>query len=191
MDLSRCGLLTDRVSTARQVKIGFIHLQKVNKLINLHKSTNAEVTWSAEHRVVVKRFTGFIRGQELRGAFNAGHDKMQATGGIKWLSDNRGLPVYADEDIAWINQEWFPKMLKIGWRYWALVEPESTIGKWTMKNFQFFTDQGIKMNVFSSVEEGLIWLEQVDRADIPSPADALGAADRGGSARTGQSPGRR
>ena len=35
----------------------------------------------------------------------------------------------------WINHDWFPRMLAVGWKYWALLEPETAIGAMTMKKF--------------------------------------------------------
>lgn len=124
----------------------------------LHKSPNAEVKWLEREKIVLKRFTGFIHGDELRSAFNSGYEQLKQENGNKWLSDNRGLPVYKQEDIEWINEDWFLRMLKAGWKYWALVEPESAIGLMVMKKFAFYTDQGIILQVFKNTEEGFAWL---------------------------------
>ncbi len=124
----------------------------------LHKSPNAHVEWFEKEQVVLKKFTGFIHGDELHSAFNAGYEQLKKANGNKWLSDNRGLPVYKQEDIEWINHKWFPKMLNIGWKYWALVEPESAIGLMVMKKFAFYTDQGIILQVFKNTEESFAWL---------------------------------
>lgn len=127
----------------------------------LHESPNAKVEWLEAEKVILKKFTGFIHDQELRSAFNAGYEKLQQEHGTKWLSDNRGLPVYKHEDTEWINNDWFPRMLKAGWKYWALVEPESAIGAMTMKNFKFYVERGIVLQTFKSVEEALQWLASV------------------------------
>jgi hypothetical protein len=124
----------------------------------LHKSSNAQVEWFEKEKVVLKRFTGFIHGDELHSAFNSGYEQLKKENGNKWLSDNRGLPVYKQEDIDWINNDWFLRMLNAGWKYWALVEPESAIGLMVMKKFVFYTDQGIILQVFKNTEEGFAWL---------------------------------
>lgn len=128
----------------------------------LHESPHAKVEWLEKDAVILKRFNGFIKGEELRAAFNAGYECLKKHHGRKWLSDNRGLPVYKPEDVDWINNDWFPKTLSAGWRYWALVEPESAIGAMTMKKFQFYTDRGIILQTFESVEKALEWLASVD-----------------------------
>lgn len=126
----------------------------------LYESKSGKVEWLEKEKIVVKTFSGYITGDELRDAFKSGYHKMKETGGVKWLSDNRGLPTYRIEDVDWINNEWFPRMLKIGWKYWALIEPESNVGLLVMKKFKFFTDQGIQLNVFNSVKDGVRWLDK-------------------------------
>lgn len=128
----------------------------------LHDSANAKIEWLEDKKIVLKRFTGFIHDEELYAAFNAGYEKIKAENGCKWLSDNRGLPVYKQADIVWINEDWFPRMLKTHWKYWALVEPESKVGVMTMSKFKFYTDHGIVLEIFKSIKEGLNWLDNVN-----------------------------
>jgi hypothetical protein len=125
----------------------------------LYESKNGTVQWLNNERTVLKTFSGFIHGEELRAAFNAGYEQLKKYRGTKWLSDNRGLPTYKAEDIEWINTDWFPRMLKAGWKYWALVEPKTNVGLLVMKKFQFYVDQGIELEVFTTVEEALEWLK--------------------------------
>ena len=128
----------------------------------LHESKNARVEWFEQEKVILKRFSGFITGDEMRVAFDAGYKQLQKANGEKWLSDNRDLPVYKQEDVDWINEDWFPRMLEAGWRYWALVEPKSHVGTMTMKKFRFYVDEGIILKVFATVEEAFSWLATVD-----------------------------
>jgi hypothetical protein len=125
----------------------------------IYQGKNSEIEWLEAHKTILKTFSGFIMGYELHEAFNAGYTQLKNTGGKKWLSDNRKLPVYRQEDITWINEEWFPRMLDIGWKYWALLEPESHTGAFVMKKFQFYIDKGITLQTFTSMEEALAWLD--------------------------------
>ena len=128
----------------------------------LYESKNSKVEWLEHEKIVVKTFYDFIYGEEMRGAFEAGFNALVTYHGIKWLSDNRGLKPYRNQDVTWINEDWFPRMLKAGWKYWAAVEPENILGKWSMKNFMdFYQQQGIMLRVFNHVEDGLKWLKSV------------------------------
>lgn len=128
----------------------------------LYESDNARIEWMESERIIFKKFSGFIKADELREAFNVGYDQLKKAGGKKWMSDNRDLTVYKRDDIDWINGDWFPRMKRAGWKYWALVEPQSPIGAMTMKNFKYFTDEGIVVKIFSDAEDALKWLSTVN-----------------------------
>lgn len=125
----------------------------------LHESKNAKVEWLENEKVVLKAFKGYIQGEELHAAFNAGYEKLKKENGTKWLSDNRGVPVYKAEDVKWINEDWFPRILGAGWKYWGLIEPETAIGAMVMKQFTFYIEKGIDLQVFHTIEDGLAWLK--------------------------------
>ena len=127
----------------------------------IYQSEHATLKWVEAHHSILKRFRGFIKDQELQDAFNTGLKVLKEHHSCKWLSDNRGLPVYRPQDIEWINHDWFPRMLAAGWKYWALLEPETAIGAMTMKKFQFYVDQGITLQVFATEDEGFAWLDSL------------------------------
>lgn len=128
----------------------------------LYESKNSKVEWLEHEKIVVKTVYDFIYGEELRGAFEAGFDALVKYNGAKWLSDNHGLKMYRPEDMTWINEDWLPRMLKAGWKYWAAIEPKNVLGKWSMRNFiNFFQQHGIVLQVFNCVEDGVKWLKMV------------------------------
>ncbi len=129
----------------------------------LYKAKCGKVEWLEKEQIVFKTFHSYIHGEELRAAFNAGYEKLKKSKAKKWLSDNRGVPVYKPEDVEWINMNWLPRMLKAGWEYWALVEPQSNVGQLTMDKFRFYASMGIELQVFRTVEQALAWLGIVDR----------------------------
>ena len=128
----------------------------------LYESKNSKVEWLEHEKIAVKTFYDFAYGEELMTAFNAGLDAMIKYHGEKWLSDNRGMKPYRTQDVKWINEVWGPRALQAGWKYWAAVEPENILGKWTMKPLmEFYQQQGVTLQVFHQVEDGLKWLKSV------------------------------
>ncbi len=128
----------------------------------LYQTKNGQVEWLETEKVVFKTFSGFIYGEEMQNAFNKGLEALKANNGCKWLSDNRGLKPYRQEDVKWINDVWLPQILKAGWRYWAVLEPENILGQLSMKNFlDLYQQMGITLRVFHTKEEGLAWLNSV------------------------------
>ncbi|NJN95751.1 MAG: hypothetical protein HC875_17380 [Anaerolineales bacterium] len=128
----------------------------------VYTTKNGQVEWLEAEKIVVKTFSGFIYGEEMKTAFNEGLEALKKNNGCKWLSDNRGLKPYRQEDVKWINDTWFPQALKAGWKYWAVLEPETILGQVSMRNFlDFYQQLGITLRVFHSMEDGLAWLNSV------------------------------
>jgi hypothetical protein len=85
---------------------------------------------------------------------------MKSQNGKKWLSDNANLIVYKAEDINWINEDWLPRMLKVGWKYWAVIEPVHATGNVSMMSFlDYYKKQGITLKIFHNMEDALAWIQ--------------------------------
>lgn len=125
--------------------------------MKIFESKNGMIEWSDDHKAVIKSFSGFIKGKELQKIFTSGLEVFAKNGGQTWISDNRKLRAYTEEDISWINTVWLPKMLDAGWKYWALIEPVSNIGKSFMRHFQFYIDKGIEVKAFTDREDAERW----------------------------------
>lgn len=124
------------------------------------ETKNAKVEWIAEERVIIKTFFGYIHDDELREVFDSGLKKLSSEKGKKWLSDNRNLKPYKQEDKDWINNNWLPRAITSGWKYWAIIEPEGAIGNMSMRQFiSFFAEKGIELKTFKTPEEGRAWLK--------------------------------
>ena len=128
----------------------------------LYESPNARVEWLENEKIVFKKFKKFIFGDDLKKAFNAGYEAMKENKGIKWLTDNSELPVYKQEDMEWINKDWFPRMKKLGWKYWAVIQPQSATGQLAMRHFKFYQDEGIIVKYFENYNDALAWLKSVN-----------------------------
>jgi len=128
----------------------------------VYDSKNGHAEWLPDGKILVKTIKGFIYGEELKGLFNSGYDQVVKGGGVKWLSDNRNLKPYRQEDVTWINQDFLPRMLKAGWKYWAVIEPDNVLGNLSMKNFlDFYQQQGITLKIFNNKVDALAWIKSV------------------------------
>ena len=129
----------------------------------IHQSAKAKIEWIGEGKIVRKTFSGFIMGEEMKAAFNAGLTCLQKNKGCKWLSDNRYVKVYKQEDSEWINTIWFPQTKRAGWKYWAVLEPKDFYGQMSMNKFiKDFAGQGITLKVFNEMDQAIEWLQGVD-----------------------------
>lgn len=102
-------------------------------------------------------------GEPFRSMVNTGVQLLRDHKATKWLSDDRNNMALPEADTEWGKLNWFPKALEAGWKYWALIVPADIMARMNMKEFtDSFTQQGIRIMVFSDPEKGLEWLTSVD-----------------------------
>ena len=85
---------------------------------------------------------------------------MTENNASKWLSDDRALPVLRREDMDWAHNEWFPRMVEAGWKFWAIVQPEKVIGQMNIERVvREYLAAGITAKYFSDPDDAMKWLE--------------------------------
>ncbi len=98
----------------------------------------------------------------LQELLSAGTDLMEEHGATKWLSDNRLLVnAFSNEAAEWVNNVWLPRTIKAGWKYWAMVVPQSLIGQADhVKYVESFYNTGVWVTVYSDVEPAMKWIKE-------------------------------
>jgi len=123
----------------------------------------ASLAYYTDTKIVHHCFHKALDSHHLRVVLNTGIDFLQKYQATKWLSDNREIDPHSDEDTLWINTDWLPRALEAGWKYWALVVPDSVKSKMNMTEFvNWFYDHDVRIMVFVNAEAALRWLENVD-----------------------------
>jgi hypothetical protein len=114
-----------------------------------------------ETKIVHHQFHKFVHGEALREGFTEGARLLEKYGAQKWLSDDRKNAAFTKEDQEWKDSDWRPRVVRAGWKYWALLLPEKTIGQMSMKRIisEKYTDLGITIDFFDDPQEALKWLE--------------------------------
>jgi len=103
-----------------------------------------------------------VGGDYLKEELNRGVELLREHGACKWLSNNSAIEGVTDEETAWINTHWLPEAIAAGWKYWALVVPESVMGRMNMVTFvDEFSNMGVKVRVFTDPEAAMDWLIKV------------------------------
>jgi hypothetical protein len=119
----------------------------------------ASLWFYPEHKIVHHKFHQFIHGDKFREVLMKGADLFEQKGCKKWLSDDRNNSALRAEDIEWGNQNWAPRVLNAGWKYWALMMPDKVLGKMNMRPLiDQYLEQGVKVEIFDDVDEALKWL---------------------------------
>lgn len=120
----------------------------------------ASLWYYPETKIVHHKIKKYILGQQLQDLLNAGTEQLKKNGAQKWLSDDRNNNALTAKDSEWTNNVWLPNTAKVGWKYWALVQPEKITGQLNMKKqANFTTDAGVVVKVFNDPDEAMKWLE--------------------------------
>ena len=89
-----------------------------------------------------------------------GVEHLIKNGAFKWLSDDRAFGAMSKEDTEWGITVWAPKAAAAGWRFWAIVLPQSIIGKLgSEKMIEYYSGLGVTVKIFTDADEGMAWLE--------------------------------
>ena len=97
--------------------------------IKVMESPNISMWYYPESKILHHQIHKFFYGQEWRDALNKGAEVLQKYGGQKWLSDEKVRSALTPEDREWSDKDWAPRMVKIGWKYWAIVQPANVLGQ--------------------------------------------------------------
>lgn len=110
----------------------------------------------------VHRATYGSETEVFKQALKCGAEAMRVNGASKWLSDDRSYYVPPPELQEWAANTWFPEAVAAGWRYWAIVQPETAVTKLYMSRITSeIGNQGIDVRVFRDAEAALAWLESL------------------------------
>jgi hypothetical protein len=158
------------VAQTRIVSIDALRRSAANLLRGEHMSTitifdNEKATlWLHPDSGIVhhKSKTRDISSDDFRNVLNQGCDLMKKNSATKWLGDDRAHGALSPEDAAWAEDDWRPRVLAAGWKYWAIVLPQNVIGHMDMKHFiDDAAKDGVEVQVFWDPGQALAWLESV------------------------------
>lgn len=99
-----------------------------------------------------------------KGAFeellSTGASYLEKHGMKKWLSDDSNVVAITKEDSEFGDNVWAPRVIKAGFKYWAVVMPTSAMGSLQINRFvKEYRERGVTVEVFNSVDDARKWLE--------------------------------
>jgi len=128
--------------------------------ITIMDDANISMWYYPDTKILHHQIHRFFYGKPFRDALNKGVEVFQKYGARKWLSDDRAETALTPDDLKWGDEDWFPRVARCGWKYWAIVMPEKIVGQLTLKKLaDKYSAQGVTTRIFSSVDEAKNWLE--------------------------------
>jgi hypothetical protein len=118
------------------------------------------VRYLDDKRIIYHTVHKPIPDQELKDAVNAGTDALIEFGACKWLSDDRLNGPVSPEIAEWGRQDWNPRTIAGGWKYWANVVPKELASAGALTPIiEALFELGLRMMVFSELEPAFQWLD--------------------------------
>ncbi len=95
----------------------------------------------------------------FRAMLSAGAEAMEKHHATKWLSDDRLNTVVRDDDSQWAETVWKARVIKAGFRYWAIVLPAAAIGKLNMRRYaEMYKKLGVEVRAFGDYDLAREWI---------------------------------
>ena len=136
----------------------------MSEIISLVENEYATLIYHCDAKFIHHTFHQPIGGEAFREVLNTGITTLAEHQSTKWVSDDRENMALSREDTAWSKEDWFPRAVEAGWKYWALVVPQNILARMNMKEFvDSYAVQGLRIRVFSKPEEAIAWIKTCDR----------------------------
>src|SRR5689334_21069556 len=102
----------------------------------------------------------FLPSAVFRDLLSAGLMCLEDHRASRWLSDDRDNPAAVRlHDARWADTVWAPRVVRAGFRYWAIVMPQHAIGRMQMRKFiGDYEQRGVTVRAFEGLEEAQLWL---------------------------------
>ena len=113
-----------------------------------------------DKKILVQETLKFATSEERREALGEGLKIIERDRVTKWLTNNKSGSAIPEEDFDWGINEWFPRAIKAGLKYWAVILPEKAVGKLSGKKMlDGALKHGISIKTFQTEEDALKWLD--------------------------------
>ncbi len=134
----------------------------VNKELLIDNAV-ASLWYYPDSKIIHHKFKKFVYGEHFQNILATGAEYFEKEGCKKWLSDDRNSSALRKADLEWGGNHWKQRIIKAGWKYWAIMMPDLEVGKLTMKTLiNDYRELGVTVELFNDVELAYNWLvEQI------------------------------
>lgn len=124
------------------------------------KNDAATLWYYPDKKIVHHKIHKFLYGEKFREILSGGAELIEKYGANKYLSEDTDNTVVTKEDAEWGTAVWTPRVIKAGWKYWAIVQPKKVIAQANMKEFaKMYAGMGVTVQMFSDTDSAMKWLE--------------------------------
>lgn len=123
-------------------------------------SDSMAILYYPDKKILVQETLRFTTTEDRRKALEAGLEVIEKDRVTKWLTNNKSGSAIPQEDIDWGINEWFPRAIRAGLQYWAVILPEKAVGKLSGKKMMdALVERGVTVKTFQTEEDAVTWLD--------------------------------
>lgn len=142
----------------------------------IHQGDQISVWYHPKRGVIQHQVSGYCYGAPYRAALEAGAAALRQFHAPSWLSDDRHGGALSPADEEWCRTVWAPKLIESGWKYWAVVRPQSAVGRLNVSRLlSAYRSLGVRAETFAEPAAALTWLEEQRRASVAPWAPDVGS----------------
>lgn len=117
------------------------------------------VHWDESCHAVWLEWKGYVEGEPARQGLDCGLELLRRKRANRWLADVRRLGPVRQVDQQWINQDWFPRVIRAGLRFIATVTPQTAIARMSVRQIMSKVNEiDISTANCDDLEQARLWL---------------------------------
>lgn len=137
-------------------------------LIALMTNSNFSITFNAAAQCVEFTWNNFVKGAAFHEGCDAMITALKKHRTSKLICDSRRYTVVDPEDQLWSIQDWLPRAIGAGLNTFAVVMPESVVGKLSVQNVindKKHTPKELTLTreMFNTIEDARTWVVATSR----------------------------
>lgn len=137
-------------------------------LIGVMTNPNFSVTFNSASRCVEFTWNNFVKGEAFHEGCNAMIAALKKHSTSKLICDSRRYTVVDPADQLWSIQDWLPRAITAGLTTFAVVMPESVVGKLSVQNVindKKHTPKELSLTreMFNTMEDARTWISATSR----------------------------
>lgn len=117
------------------------------------------IYWDDAIRTVGAEWLGYTEKNDFREALNVGYELFIQKRSTRWLADTRNMGPMAPEDQDWVNNDWFPRMIKAGMTRMAVIVARKVVTQMTVRRvLSKVGNKDFTAAYFDDLEDARNWL---------------------------------
>ncbi len=117
------------------------------------------IDYDQNENVITMNWKEAVVSEEFREGLNKGLQCVEENAIKHWLADVRDMGALSNEDQEWSNNEWFPKIIKAGIKFMAVVISSDIFNQMTVDEIMTKVPQtNIVHRNFDDMDKAKEWL---------------------------------